>query len=121
MSLFTQNNSFYYVPKGISKFILLIFSKMKALLPLNLTRINKKYLFDLLDSHLIVRVCIFSIAIKSRFLLIWGRTNRHADGACLPAHVFLITGGSEAAGTMYFIILVYRVNSKLGVVLTKAR
>jgi len=53
MSFFIQNNSFYYVPKGIAKSFLLVISKMKALLPLNLVRINKKYLFDLLDSHLI--------------------------------------------------------------------
>jgi len=39
MSLIIQNNSFYYVPKGIAKFILLIFNRIKALLPLNLTRI----------------------------------------------------------------------------------
>lgn len=53
MSFFIQNNSFYYVPKGISKILLLVISRIKTLLPLNLTRINKKYLFDLLDSHLI--------------------------------------------------------------------
>ena len=36
--------------KGIAKFILLIVGRIKALLPLNVTRINKKYLFDLLDN-----------------------------------------------------------------------
>ena len=53
MSLFIQNNFFYYVPKGIDKFILLIISRIKALLQLNITRINKKYFFNLLDSHII--------------------------------------------------------------------
>ena len=36
------------------KFILLIFNKMKSLLPLNLTKINKKYFFDFLAKNRIV-------------------------------------------------------------------
>jgi quinol-cytochrome oxidoreductase complex cytochrome b subunit len=41
------------VPKGIAKASLLSISKAKALLPLNLPRVNKNYIFDIVDSHLI--------------------------------------------------------------------
>ena len=46
---FTLSN----VSKGIAKSSLLLINEAKTLLPLNLPRVNKKYLFDLLDSHLI--------------------------------------------------------------------
>jgi len=38
MSLFINNNFFYYVPKGIAKFILLVICRIKALMPLNLKK-----------------------------------------------------------------------------------
>jgi hypothetical protein len=47
--VFTLSN----VSKGVVKSSLLSISKVKTLLPLNLPRVNKNYLFDLLDSHLI--------------------------------------------------------------------
>lgn len=46
---FTLSN----VSKGMAKSSLLTINKAKELLPLNLPRVNKNYLFDLLDSHLI--------------------------------------------------------------------
>ena len=39
--------------KSIIQFILFIFNSVKVLLPLNLSRLNKNYIFDVLDSHLI--------------------------------------------------------------------
>lgn len=53
MSSINQNNFFSNVPKGASKFILLSIDGVRSILPLNLPRVNKKYLFDLLDSHII--------------------------------------------------------------------
>lgn len=53
MSLISQKSNLLDVSKGTVRFSLLFISKAKALLPLNLPRVNKKYLFDLLDSHLI--------------------------------------------------------------------
>lgn len=47
------SNFFNYVPKGIQRLNLLILSKFKALLPLNLPRVNKNYIFGLLASHVI--------------------------------------------------------------------
>jgi ubiquinol-cytochrome c reductase cytochrome b subunit len=41
------------VSKGIAKSSLLSINKAKAILPLNLPRVNKNYLFDIIDSHLI--------------------------------------------------------------------
>lgn len=47
-----SSNSFN-IPTGISKNILLGISRMKSLLPLNSTRLNKAYFVALLDSHII--------------------------------------------------------------------
>jgi len=75
MSLFIKNNSFYYVPKGIAKFILLFISRIKALMPLNLTRINKKYLFDLLDSHLRASWNFWKAFNTNKLIQAWGYRN----------------------------------------------
>jgi quinol-cytochrome oxidoreductase complex cytochrome b subunit len=53
MSLSNKNFNLFNVSKGTAKTSLLFIYKVKALLPLNLPRVNKNYLFDLLDSHLI--------------------------------------------------------------------
>jgi ubiquinol-cytochrome c reductase cytochrome b subunit len=53
MSWINQKSNLSNVSKGIAKSSLLFINKVKGLLPLNLPRVNKKYLFDLLDSHLI--------------------------------------------------------------------
>lgn len=53
MSSFNQVNIFSNLSKGISKFILLSINKIKLILPLNLRRVNKNYIFDLFDSHII--------------------------------------------------------------------
>lgn len=41
------------VPKGISRSSLLLLSRIKSLLPLNLLRVNKNYIIALIDSHII--------------------------------------------------------------------
>lgn len=46
-------NSLYSVSKGIRRSALLNLSKAKALLPLNLPRVNKNYLYALLASHVV--------------------------------------------------------------------
>ena len=53
MSSINQNNIFLNVSKGIIKPILLVINTVKAILPLNLPRLNKTYLVDLFDSHII--------------------------------------------------------------------
>lgn len=53
MILISQKFNLSNVSKGIAKSSVLSINIAKALLPLNLPRVNKKYLFDLLDSHLI--------------------------------------------------------------------
>jgi len=58
MNFFIKNNFLFVVSKSIIKFILLIINKIKLILPLNISRINKVYLFDLLDSHLIHVRCL---------------------------------------------------------------
>lgn len=41
------------VPEGMARFILLRISRFKSLMPINLNRWNKSYLFALIDSHII--------------------------------------------------------------------
>uniref|UniRef100_UPI0030027317 cytochrome b n=1 Tax=Cocconeiopsis kantsiensis TaxID=3082010 RepID=UPI0030027317 len=53
MSSLNKSTLFFNLSKDLTKYLLLGISSMKNLLPLNLPRINKGYLFDLLDSHLI--------------------------------------------------------------------
>lgn len=48
-----KNSIFFNVPKSIIKFILFLINKIKLMLPLNISRVNKIYFFDLLNSHLI--------------------------------------------------------------------
>ena len=50
---FQKNQINFNVSKGIIKFFLSLVSSLKLLLPLNSKRINKNYLVDILDSHLI--------------------------------------------------------------------
>lgn len=53
----SKNNNINYglfnVSKSIARLMLLTLSRIKSSLPLNLTRINKSYLFALIDSHII--------------------------------------------------------------------
>lgn len=44
---------FLNVSNGITRFILLSVNKIKAILPINLPRVNKNYLIDIFDNHLI--------------------------------------------------------------------
>lgn len=53
MNFFYNSYFSFNVPKSIIKFVLFFFNKIKLMLPLNISRINKIYFFDLLDSHLI--------------------------------------------------------------------
>jgi hypothetical protein len=53
MKFINYNNVLLNVLKGMGEFLLLIIDKIKSLLPLNFLRINKNYIFNLLDSHLI--------------------------------------------------------------------
>lgn len=53
MSFTFQNVTFSDVPKIVIKFILFVTNNIKKLFPINLKWANTKYLFDLLDSHLI--------------------------------------------------------------------
>jgi hypothetical protein len=53
MNFFIKNSIFFNVPKSIIKIILYVINKIKLILPLNISRVNKVYFFDLLDSHLI--------------------------------------------------------------------
>lgn len=46
-------NTNYAVPISIVRFVLLAIYKMRSLLPLNLVRVNKNYLFAFIDSHII--------------------------------------------------------------------
>ncbi len=41
------------VPAGLTRFLLLRISRFKSLMPINLSRWNKNYLFALVDSHII--------------------------------------------------------------------
>ena len=52
----TKQNNFNYlkdVPKGIKRWNLLNLSKIKSMLPLNLPRVNKNYIYSLLASHVV--------------------------------------------------------------------
>lgn len=53
MSFINQNNNFLNVSKNITKNILIIIYKFKTMLPSNISRINKNYLFNIFDNHLI--------------------------------------------------------------------
>jgi hypothetical protein len=53
MPFINQNNNFLNVSKNITKNILIIINKFKTMLPSNLLRINRNYLFNILDNHLI--------------------------------------------------------------------
>lgn len=58
MAYNNNNKDIYYnfyknVPKGLTRFNLLNISKIKSLLPLNLPRVNKGYLYSLLASHVV--------------------------------------------------------------------
>ena len=55
MSLKTNfsNSFFIHAPTSIIRLILIVINKIKSLLPLNLSRFNKHYLFALIDSHII--------------------------------------------------------------------
>lgn len=46
-------NVFTHVLKGINQFFLFSANKIKVILPLNLPRVNKIYLVDIFDNHLI--------------------------------------------------------------------
>ena len=48
-----ENSSFFNSSLGIGKALSLVISKIKALFIINLPRINKMYLLDLLDAHLV--------------------------------------------------------------------
>jgi quinol-cytochrome oxidoreductase complex cytochrome b subunit len=52
MYLINQNNNFLNVSKNITN-ILTIINKLKTVLPSNWSRINKNYLFNIFDNHLI--------------------------------------------------------------------
>ena len=52
MSSINKNNNFVNVSKNITN-ILIIINKFKTVLPSNLSRINKNYLFNIFDNHLI--------------------------------------------------------------------
>ena len=47
------NNTFLNVSENITKYILITLSKFKTVLPSNLLRVNRNYLFDIFDNHLI--------------------------------------------------------------------
>jgi len=53
MSSISKDNVLINVLNGTVKFLLSIVYKVKFLLPLNYLRINKNYIFNLLDSHII--------------------------------------------------------------------
>ena len=53
MSSINQNTIFLNASNSILKPILLFINSVKTILPLNLPRINKTYLFDLFDSHIV--------------------------------------------------------------------
>ena len=48
-----KNQTNFNVSKSIIKFFLSLINLLKLLLPSNLSRINKNYLIDILDNHLI--------------------------------------------------------------------
>jgi hypothetical protein len=52
MSSINKNNNFVNASKNITN-ILIIINKFKTVLPSNLSRINKNYLFNIFDNHLI--------------------------------------------------------------------
>lgn len=53
MSTINQNSVFLNVSENITKYILIVLSKFKAILPSNLLRLNQNYLFNIFDNHLI--------------------------------------------------------------------
>lgn len=53
MGSISQNNILLNVLNGMVTLFLLTISKVKALLPVNFLRINKNYILNLLDSHII--------------------------------------------------------------------
>ena len=53
MNFISQNNILFNVLNGIVELLLFIINKIKSLLPLNFLRINKNYIVNLLDSHII--------------------------------------------------------------------
>jgi hypothetical protein len=59
-NFFIKNSIYFNVPKSIIKFILFLINKIKLILPLNISRVNKIYFFDLLDSHLIHGLLYYS-------------------------------------------------------------
>ena len=48
-----KNNNFLNVSMNLADFSLLVLKNTKKFFPINLNRINKNYLFDILDSHLV--------------------------------------------------------------------
>jgi len=53
MNFVSQKNILFNVLNGIVELLLFIINKIKSLLPLNFLRINKNYIVNLLDSHLV--------------------------------------------------------------------
>ena len=55
MSLFIQKNFFYYVPKGKPKFYVII-TRIKDLLPVNLTILSKDLVFIKSNIELLLQI-----------------------------------------------------------------
>jgi len=53
MSFISQNNILLNVLNGMATFLLFLVNKVKSLLPLNVSRVNKNYILNLVDSHII--------------------------------------------------------------------
>ena len=53
MTISNNYNIFNNVPTSINRSILLTINSIKSMMPLNLSRINKNYLFAILDSHIV--------------------------------------------------------------------
>lgn len=53
MSFISQNNILLNVLNGMAAFLLFFVNKIKSLLPLNVSRVNKNYILNLVDSHII--------------------------------------------------------------------
>lgn len=53
MSSVSQKRILFNVLNGIIEFTLLCIFRVKSLLPLNFIRINKNYIIDILDSHIV--------------------------------------------------------------------